>query len=196
MKRRSLMRLAAAGGASVAGFLLPGSPQVVAAMTGARPAPRIPAQATDPNFASGTVISLEPTGAIVSWGAGQRAIRVSSFTSFWKETTVDFGSVELGDNMDAVGKGRPDGTLDATSVWLNIGRFDGHVEATRRGGITIRTLRQHLWDIEFSPYLEVVGPDGASVRGAPPSLQPGQRVGGVVVRLRDGRRRATRIWLS
>lgn len=195
MKRRIVLRTVLASAAVAAGALLPGFPQVVAAAAGQRPTPG--GGRMDPNFASGTVIALEPSGMIVGFGSGQRAIRTFARTTFWKETRTGFASVELGDTVYAAGVGQPDGTVDATSVWVNIGRFDGYVEATRPGGLVIRTAaRQHHWDIEFSPHLEFVGPSGTPAAGGVPDFAPGQRVSGVVVRLRDGRRRATRIWLS
>jgi len=193
MNRRALLRGVAAGTATLMSFVLPDWGNVMSAATSA-PGPR-PGE-TDPTFASGTVIARELAGLVVSYGAGQRAVRVSPATEIWKETDVDYSNVELGDTVHVSGLPLADGSLQAKSIWVNIGRFDGEIQAVLPDRVSILTARhQQHWTVEFSPYLEVVHPSGAPLAGHTSALKAGQRVGGVVVRRRDGTRRATRIWV-
>lgn len=195
MERRSFLRNVALGSAVVANFLYPGVTSVVRAQgqnpstpnTGERPD-------RDPNFFGGTVVERTPEGIVLAGGDELKAVRITDGTAIWREF---YGKhqIHIGDYVDVRGTALPDATLQAESVWVNIGRLDGVIEEKTPVGLTIATRRGRKRGIEFSNQVEVISSnDGSLIPERLESLANGMFIGAVGLRLPNDGFRATRIW--
>ena len=81
-------------------------------------------------------------------------------------------------------------------VFVNIGRRDGVIEETHSDHVKVKTQRGDIHSVEFSDRLEVIREDDESpIPGHVGALSLGTPIGSVGVRLRNGKYRATRIWV-
>jgi hypothetical protein len=193
MKRRDLISSALGITAGAAGLMFPGLPAIGSTLAG-RSTVRPSAQVADPSFASGAVIAAFPTGLVIRSASGQRAIRTHAQTVTWKETFIPTGTIQLGDVVDVSGRPQMDESLLADRIWVNIVRFEGSLLAIRARAFEVRTRRNQVRELQLSPHIEVLGPDGAVQTRGVNTLHVGELIGGVGVRTRDGGVRATRVW--
>lgn len=153
MKRRSFLRNVTLGGAAVANFLYPGLTNIVKAQNENPSTPSVEERPDrDPNFFGGTVVEQTPEGIVLAGGDELKAIRISEETAVWKEFDGNH-PIRVGDYADVRGTALPDGTLQAESIWVNIGRLDGIIETKTPSGLTIATWRGSKRGIEFSTQL-------------------------------------------
>ncbi len=195
MKRRSFLRNVTLGGAAVANFLYPGLTNIVKAQNESPSTPSVEERPDrDPNFFGGTVVEQTPEGIVLAGGDELKAVRISEETAVWKEF---YGNhpIRVGDYADVRGTALPDGTLQAESIWVNIGRLDGIIESKTPSGLTIATWRGSKRGIEFSTQMEVIrASDGNPIPERLDALITGMSIGAVGLRLPNNGFRATRVW--
>jgi hypothetical protein len=207
--RRGFLRGVGGAAVAVVGFLYPGvadslgrttrGPAASAADVPSRPSVKVERMdGPDPSYAGGEVVEKVGEGLVLKADTGVRAVRIPSDTVVWKEFDVTPDAIGLGDWVDVKGTPLADGSLLARSGWVfvNIGRYEGALEAVSGRGLTLRT-DSGLRTIQLSSRLEVIrADDGRAVAGGIAALRPGTRLGAVGLRLPEGGFRATRIWTA
>jgi hypothetical protein len=189
--------LKGAGVGTIAAILFPGLSDVAGAVSSKAHVHAASVQGLDPNFASGRVLARTAFGMVVaSGGSAQRVIHVDSSTQVWKEHSVSFAAIERDDFVDVAGIPHQAGSLIARQVWANIIRFGGEVIQAGTDSLTIRSANGVIATIFYSADLEVIADDGTPHPQGKKAIRRGRTVGGVGVLLKDGSRRATRVWLA
>lgn len=182
---------------TVAALLFPGLPDVAAAVVEISPhAPTTGVLNVDETFASGRVLAVTTLGMVLDTGVGQRVVHLDQATRVWKETVLSARALELGDAVDVSGVPQPDGSLVARQVWANIIRFSGVVTASDPDAVYLRGPAGAASRIAYSAYVAVEDASGGRHPDGIAAIRVGLKIGGVGVRIKDGTRRATRLWLD
>lgn len=198
MRRRTFLQTMTVGSATIAAFLYPGITKVLGQTT---PASGLAVAANDsfwdPDIARGRVAEVTTNGVILEVGKDMHVVRIAANTLVWKEFYQAPKEVplQIGDRVTAQGTGLSDGSVDAQRLWVNIGRLDGVIDQISSQEMTIINKDGQARRVVMSMKVAVVNAKtDAVLPNHIASLQKGQDVGRVGLRLPDGVLRATKIW--